>query len=387
MLWHLAEVDARGLYRDEACSSMFAYCTDRLGFSENVAYKRITAARLARKFPAILRSIANGEIHLTGVKILAKVLTPENHERVLRQAAGMKSRGIEMLVAELAPKPDAPALVRKLPTPASSSEDGCEGRASGTDKGADVGAASRARPATTLATGAPSTSEPSRSGTAVPRERGSVAPLRPDRFKVQFSASTELRDKLQRAEELLGPMYGGGVEAGDIAGVVERALDALIVNLEKRKYAKTQRPQCKARATKPGTRTIPRRVRREVAQRDGERCTFVDGKGRRCAERRALEYHHERAFARGGDATVENIRLLCRAHNTLEAERDFGSEHMERARRGPNACLHQAQLPLVQTPQALLVRDGALASFLSSTRSAATSPPGKFSAPATSFGA
>ncbi len=43
LLWHLAEVDARGLYRDEACSSMFTYCRDRLGFSEPVAFRRITA--------------------------------------------------------------------------------------------------------------------------------------------------------------------------------------------------------------------------------------------------------------------------------------------------------------------------------------------------------
>ena len=115
LLWHLAEVDARGLYRGEACSSMFKYCTDRLGFSEHVAFKRITAARLARKFPAVLRRIARGDVHLTAVKALAKILTAENHERVLAQAAGKKTWEVEILVASLAPKPDVPPQIRKLP--------------------------------------------------------------------------------------------------------------------------------------------------------------------------------------------------------------------------------------------------------------------------------
>lgn len=38
LLTHLAEVDARGLYLGEGCSSMFEYCTGVLHFSETEAY-------------------------------------------------------------------------------------------------------------------------------------------------------------------------------------------------------------------------------------------------------------------------------------------------------------------------------------------------------------
>jgi hypothetical protein len=38
--------------------------------------------------------------------------------------------------------------------------------------------------------------------------------------------------------------------------------------------------------------------------------------------------------ARGGAATVENLRLRCRAHNQLEAERMFGAGFMEEKRNG-----------------------------------------------------
>src|SRR3972149_4500213 len=56
----LAEVDARRLYLDEACSSMFTYCVERLHMSEPTAYKRIEAARAARRFPGIFGRVAAG---------------------------------------------------------------------------------------------------------------------------------------------------------------------------------------------------------------------------------------------------------------------------------------------------------------------------------------
>jgi hypothetical protein len=87
------------------------------------------------------------------------------------------------------------------------------------------------------------------------------------------------------------------------------------------------------RKAKPG-RHIPAVIRRHVWVRDGGRCTFADASGRRCRERSGLEVHHEQAFARGGSTTVENLRLLCRAHNALLAERDFGRAHLVRMRNG-----------------------------------------------------
>ena len=45
-----------------------------------------------------------------------------------------------------------------------------------------------------------------------------------------------------------------------------------------------------------------------------------------------VEFDHIEAFARGGHATVDNVRLLCRAHNGYEAERTFGAEFMRHKR-------------------------------------------------------
>src|SRR5262245_10158362 len=112
---HIAEVDDRRLYAREACSSMFAYCTDVLHLSEAEAGLRITVARTAREHPAILERLADGRLHLSGIALLRPHLTPENAAALLERAAHRTKSQIEELLAELAPRPDVPAVIRKLP--------------------------------------------------------------------------------------------------------------------------------------------------------------------------------------------------------------------------------------------------------------------------------
>jgi len=112
---HIAEVDERRLYAREASPSMFAYCTQVLHFSEAEAYLRIAAARASREHPMLLSMLADGRLHLTGIAKLVPHLTRENRELLLKRATHRSKREIEELVAELSPRPDAPALMRKLP--------------------------------------------------------------------------------------------------------------------------------------------------------------------------------------------------------------------------------------------------------------------------------
>ena len=114
---HIGEVDARRLYAREASPSMFAYCTERLHLSEAEAYLRIAAARASREHPILLAMLADGRLHLTAIAKLAPHLTPDNRDAVLERATHCSKRQVEELAAELAPRPDAPALIRKLPEP------------------------------------------------------------------------------------------------------------------------------------------------------------------------------------------------------------------------------------------------------------------------------
>jgi 5-methylcytosine-specific restriction endonuclease McrA len=72
------------------------------------------------------------------------------------------------------------------------------------------------------------------------------------------------------------------------------------------------------------SRYIPADVRHAVEQRDQCQCTFVAADGRRCSETRNLQFDHVQPHALGGESTVTNLRLLCGAHNRLEAAKVFG---------------------------------------------------------------
>src|SRR5690242_20665307 len=103
LLAHLAEVDARELYLPAACSSMHVYCVRVLHLAEEVAFKRIRAARAARRYPQIFDAIADGGLNVTGVVLLAPHLTDANVNAVLTAAAHRSKAELEMLVARLAP--------------------------------------------------------------------------------------------------------------------------------------------------------------------------------------------------------------------------------------------------------------------------------------------
>jgi hypothetical protein len=55
-----------------------------------------------------------------------------------------------------------------------------------------------------------------------------------------------------------------------------------------------------------------------------------------CVSTCQLELDHREAEALGGPPTVENIRLLCRAHDQLTAREVFGDTLMDRFMRRPN---------------------------------------------------
>jgi hypothetical protein len=301
----LMELDTRRLYLGEGFSSLFTYCTQALHLSEHAAYNRIEAARAVRRFPIILELIADGAVTLTAVRLLAPHLTPENHREVLWRARHRSKRDVEQMVAALAPKPDVPAVVRKLPGPVVT-----------TLVLADTTSSTTAAPE--VAQPSASTSLPARSALPGP-SRTYLTPLAPERYKIQFTASRETYDKLRRAQELLRH----AVPNGDPACIVDRALTLLISELERTKTGATDCPRPGRPATQ-GTRHIPAHVKRTVWQRDGGRCAFVGAMGR-CDETGFLEYHHVVPFAAGGETSASNISLRCRAHNGYEAREYFRS--------------------------------------------------------------
>jgi 5-methylcytosine-specific restriction endonuclease McrA len=283
LLAHLGEVEERRLHLEAACSSMFDFCVRKLGMSDGEACRRITAARLARRFPDLLVRIEHGQITLSTIDLVKHVLTCDSYDEIVDAVAHKTKHEVLAFLAQRAPKPDVPASITTVPTQV------------------------------TL-TPAPS---PAVVATAEPQ----LAPLSATRHHVQFTASDELRQKLERAADL---MRHANV-SGDLAVVVERAVDLLIEKLEKTRLGKTSRPK----PPSEDTEDISAATRRAVFARDGERCTFCDAAGNRCPARTLLELDHVLSHALGGTNDEDNLRVRCRAHNRLHAEKTFGKAHVE----------------------------------------------------------
>jgi hypothetical protein len=294
---HLAEVDRRRLYLGEGYGSLFSYCTGALRLGEHSAYNRIEAARAVRRFPGLLDELAAGGLNLTTLRLIAPHLEAGNAEPIVGEARGRSKREVEALVARVSPAPDVPSEIRKLPGPARTTP----------------------RPAAPVAAASPIT-VPISPASASPAGRPVVAPLAPERFRVQFTVGKETSDKLRKVQDLLRRE----IPSGDPGAIFDRALSLLLQDIARRKLAETTSPRPGGRAD-PRSRHVPAEVKRAVWLRDDGRCAFVAAGGRRCAERAFLEFHHVEPYGIGGETTAANLSLRCRAHNAYEAGLVFGT--------------------------------------------------------------
>lgn len=271
----LGEFDRRRLARIQGYASLFAYCVIFLKYDEAAAYRRIHAARAARSYPEILSYIADGTISLSVVTAAYPLMTPENAAQVLGRVQGKTRREAERALAEVAPQPDVPDMIKMLP-----------GRPSFVAPSAPNGPAEIVRPTA------------------------------PARYLFRFSGDEAFWRGVRRLRELLSHRYP--------EGKVEQLLgETVLYYLDK--HDPLRKAPAQPRVSDPRARRPPQSVKDEVTRRDGGRCAFVAPDGTRCAQTRWLDYDHIEPWSLGGASnTAENIRLLCGPHNQLERERRLG---------------------------------------------------------------
>jgi 5-methylcytosine-specific restriction endonuclease McrA len=162
-----------------------------------------------------------------------------------------------------------------------------------------------------------------------PRRSPDPAPLAPGRYKLQVTLDEATRHKLKQLQDLLAHQ----IPNGDPAAIIERALDALLTQVQKRKAGLTDEPRARKAVVTRRTRAIPAVLRREVWTRDEGRCSFIGDDGHRCNETRCLEFGHLHPWGKRGEHSAANLALRCRAHNAFEAERDFGTSFVASKRK------------------------------------------------------
>lgn len=339
LLARIAEFDRRRLAVEAGYSSTFRYCVGKLRMSEDEAYKRIQAGRAALAHPHVFDAIADGTLSLTAVVLVAPHLTDANAPGLLDAIRHRTIRQVRMLLAERfgvgvgpAPVGNAPGcaptnagtLPAGRPTVAELvSKPVAEPPHAGCGAGDPLlaGEAAASPPCVDLVPAALAL-PPGPAPAAVPARRGRLTPVAPGQFELVAILGEAAYQQLVASAELLGH----AVPSGDFAEVLERAIALQFEYLRRRRCGAAGRPRTVPPGASSNPRHVPNAVRRAVWERDGGRCAFVSADGHRCESRDRLELDHVVPVAQGGQPTVENLRLLCQAHNRHAAERAFGRD-------------------------------------------------------------
>lgn len=349
VLLHLNEVERRKLHLKLGYSSLFDYCTRGLRYSECAAHVRIRAARCIARFPEVSRLLEAGEVSISTVSQVSKILTAENRDDILARMRRKSQREVEAIVAEYDPRSGMPGdrmrtVVVRVPLKESggiatvATSVSTPGKVAAPETSGEVGENHLCNQS---AVGTAETG-PERAGQLAAPEAPASAPsatppvLVETRKVFNFAATEAFAEKFEKIRSLAWHRLGPNPSYEQ---VFEVAMDCFLekadprARQERRRERKdvgpheaTEKVPVAARAgtSTDRSRHIAAAIRDKVFLRDGGRCTYKGPNGRRCASRQALQVDHITPVARGGESTADNLRLLCAHHNRLEAERLMG---------------------------------------------------------------
>jgi 5-methylcytosine-specific restriction endonuclease McrA len=334
VLHHLNEIERRSLHLRLGYSSLFAYCTDHLRYSESAAARRVQAARCLRRFPRVGPLLESGEINLMTLGLVANVLTEATLDQWLDRVRGRTQREVEAIAATVrppvtlrdrarlvhvavptvSPLPLAPASRAAVsPAPADSPQPSAPMFASSpNDSSKDAvppGPGALVNSSTNSQTGG--------------KQSSTVVATRPKVY-IQFLADQSFMAKYRTATALLSNKLPKLTFESVFVALIEDFI---------RRHGPAERHLRRERAADrghyaAGRNPVPQPTRDAVFARDHGRCTFVGSDGKRCDETIRLHVDHIKPVARGGSNDIANLRLLCARHNQLQAERILGREVM-----------------------------------------------------------
>jgi 5-methylcytosine-specific restriction endonuclease McrA len=321
VLRHIIEIDRRRLYIGRGYASLFEYCTHHLGYSESAASRRIKSARCIRDFPEVYGMLSKNEVNLSTLHKLSGIVNEENKSDLLKEVRFRSAREVDVIIARFRPMSVLRERVRPVyikPAPNIGNAANKKPQKSTDESGrtftADVGG----RTFTTCA------------------DNPQPSQVLEQKFKLEFTVDPAVMKKLEEAKALLSTKYPCGVS---LERLLEFVLDEYLEkHSSKRKIQRRKNRKAASKVTKPKSkdtnktkpsRHIPAAVRDKVFARDKGRCAYVGANSARCNSTWNLQIDHVTPFARGGEHSIENLRLLCAGHNRHEAKRIYGGDFID----------------------------------------------------------
>lgn len=319
VLSHLNEIEERRLHLDLGYRSMLDFCVRALGYARSSAGRRITAARCMKRFPEVRAMLEANEANVVTVACVAGVLTAENKDELLGRIRGRTQEEVEAVAASHRPGEVVRDRVREVFVPVSRIEATLPALSLSAAASASAPAPEQSHCGTEYKDSSPKAGE---------------QPVQPEfesRLVLKFSVSKPFMGKLRRFRSLAWHRLPANATMEQVFELLlDNALERNDPALrhgrrgEREKGKKETTPVVRAAHTESNLRRIPAQMRDAVFVRDQGKCTFVGRTGNRCGSTDALQIDHIVPVARGGAASMDNLRLLCGYHNRLEAERILG---------------------------------------------------------------
>ena len=318
-LRRLDVLDRERAYCEFNCGSTWEYLTRELHLCEGTAAGRVTSMRLIRRFPRLEAELESGRLNPSQLLVLAPALTEANFEGLVREAAGLTKEKTKELVVAVRPRAVPADGIRKLPRPAAA--------ATASAVPVQVNSLCPDIVGEALVLTAPAAASVAQSR---PPDRGAIEPTAKDDFQFRAHMDTATKHLFDQLAEVVSHAIPDRAPARLLAMMVRDSLE-----VQKRKRGLLQptraRRPAPAKEPTPGIRQpVSAEVRRQVLERDGNRCTHVSHDGERCPVTEGLEMDHIEGALVTGSSTADELRVRCKPHNHYLAMLKLGRRFMER---------------------------------------------------------
>ncbi|QLY26886.1 HNH endonuclease [Bdellovibrio sp. KM01] len=305
ILCHINEMESRRLYAELGFDSMFRYLTTHLKYSEDAAYRRLSAARLLKKSPEIAERLEDGRLTLTQLTQVQSALRQEIKK------SGEDSKSLSAIVPQILKKIESKSSFETKKTLAQEFN----------------------FPIVTIE---------------------NMIPQRDDSVRLEITLTTEQLKTLETARDLMSHVLPDGNWAELLTLLAQKQIQKILgkeacsksnsrpVTLNKEQGAKNtyRNPPTETKslstkpnqiATKKSTRSflvarkrghIKVTSKREILISAGYCCEYEHPiSGVKCGSKFQLQFDHIQPVALGGSDGDHNLRVLCRTHNIAEGNR------------------------------------------------------------------
>ena len=320
----IEKVERLKVFRRRGFSSLYEYATRDLKLSEALAYHFISVARKVREVPALGKAIQENTISISKAKKMASVLNLENQEQWLEKAKKLTSRQLEKEVAKENPKAAVPEKASYVSGKRLQLQVGVDEKLMlQLRRVQDLESQRLQRPArieealqamATLYLEKRDPQEKAKRSIARGIKQRTSMREKPKEKKTQAGEKEE-GHRLHKGEDKCSKklktsqtqQFPGTVKIKVTPSGTEKPAQRNKVRIRDERFKREKRIR----------QALPAAIQHQVRLRDEGRCTYQDDDGKRCHQRRWLDFHHVVPVAAGGEDRLDNLQLLCRGHHQM----------------------------------------------------------------------